>query len=149
MSIVCLFSSCTAVVARRLLVFSVCCCLSGCAWIADFVSPVPDLGRGLADIAETAKGMRDVAKAAKAAARPIGQLREGMDSLGDLATELGSMPLPAGAAAAQVSCDLWNSREFFESAVEGDVSRCPQAGADVNEWDFDRGGLAPLQEPSQ
>lgn len=49
----------------------------------------------------------------------------------------------AGDTAAQVSCDLWNSSEFFESATEGDVSRCLQAGADDNEWDFDR-GLTPL-----
>ena len=50
----------------------------------------------------------------------------------------------AGDTAAQVSCDLWNSSEFFESATEGDVSRCLQAGADVNEWDSDRGGITPL-----
>ena len=50
----------------------------------------------------------------------------------------------AGAAATQVSCDLWNTREFFESATVEDVSRCLQAGADVNEWELANGGLSPL-----
>ena len=94
MSIFCLFSSCTAFVLRRLLICSVCCCLGGCAWIDDAVSPRPDLDRVFTDMAKSAKGMRDVAKAATAAVRPIGQLKKSMDSLGELATELGSMPLP-------------------------------------------------------
>ena len=64
-------------------------------------------------------------------------------------TALGLWIVAAGDTAAQVSCDLWNSREFFESAVEGDVSRCLQAGADVNEWDFNRGGLTPLHHAAR
>ena len=96
MSIVCLFSACMAVVARRLLICSV-CCLGGCAWIDDSVFPRPDLDGVFTDMAESAEGMRDVAKAATATARPIGHLNKSMDSLGELATELGSMPLPGQA----------------------------------------------------
>ena len=55
----------------------------------------------------------------------------------------------ADGAAAQVSCDLWNSPEFFESATEEDLSRCLQAGVDVNEWEFDSGGLTPLHHAAR
>ena len=97
MSIVCFFSSCTALALKRLLFCSVCCCLGGCAWMDDSVFPRSDWDRAFGELAEMAKDMRGIAEAGATAGRSFKRLKEGMDSLGDLATELGSMPLPGRA----------------------------------------------------
>ena len=43
--------------------------------------------------------------------------------------------LVATPAIAEVSCNAWNTVDFFESASAADVSRCLTAGADVNAKD--------------
>ena len=40
--------------------------------------------------------------------------------------------LGAAPASAEVSCQAWNTNEFFKEASAADVSRCLKAGADVN-----------------
>ncbi len=50
--------------------------------------------------------------------------------------------LCAAPATAAVSCEKWNTRAFFKRASAADVSRCLQAGANINARDED--GLTPL-----
>lgn len=84
---------------KRLLVFAFCFCLGGCGWMDDFVFSDlgTGLGRGFEGMAKMGKNLESVAEAATAAARPIGHLKKSMDSLGELATGIGSIPLPGRA----------------------------------------------------
>ena len=43
---------------------------------------------------------------------------------------------------AQIDCDNWNTRDFFNATEMSDVTRCLQAGADPNARD--ENGLTPL-----
>ena len=85
-----------AIVRKRLLILAVCFWLGGCGLMDDFVFSGfrTGLGRGFEGMAEMGKNVRSVGEAATAAVRPIEGLSKSMDSIGQLATNLGSMPQP-------------------------------------------------------
>ena len=48
-------------------------------------------------------------------------------------------------AAEQVSCEMWNTAEFFARATGDDAARCIAAGADPNAEDGKYSGRVPLR----
>ena len=94
----CFLGSGKATMLERLLVCAVCICLGSCVGMGDSA----DLNRAFGDLAGMAKDLQGIAAAATSGTRSIEGLQKSMDSLGDLATELGSMPLP-GEAVEQIT----------------------------------------------
>lgn len=96
------------------------------------------LGRGLEGLAETARNMQGTAAAATAGARALGGFKKSMGTVGGLATEPASMPLP-GEAVEPVAPS---------SRLDGTTVRCGPAsqGRESEVWGVDppSGTLRPL-----
>ena len=93
------------------------------------------------------RARRRVSRATQPASRFSGRSHMTMRSMG---AHTAAMCIALySTAAAQVSCEMWNTAEFFASATGDDVARCIAAGADPNAEDGTYSGRVSLRFAAQ